>query len=630
MCKEGTVISKRILSIPFWLFAALALMAAVAVPAQQWSGDLAGGYLWQNVSGNEQSYLSQYNQKDGFVLEDFNLQYASVKDGPEVFSLRGWGFGGAEPDQHGRLYFHPLPELKVTLTYDGMNSTFNLSNGTFSLEKEAWRMQRWKGAVAWDGLKYVRLTMTLRYLTRTGDQDRPLFGLAKLYPWHVNLDNTMKEAALRIETKTLPVYLSFEQSWAAYENANTWRPGGSNDLSGTSNNLFSVMDTGRVDKQNVPTSRLMGAYRNNVVDIAASFLYSKSTTDVSGTSWTGWDIGGGSIGRLVYLDKILGGAQQDTKVGNLAMAFTLSHNWVFRVSGDYRDANQDSNIAADYQFYFPHPGGPATVIHNPLEGTGNFEVKDTNVSGVLEFHTPKFAVWGGGFSAGRDVTDPAVGADVAPWSVNRTSSGYLVGVSTNLGTKFNASAEYQNGTFEKYVFRTDPESANRLTVRLNSVLGKGWSLGAHGRFEYATNPSEISGRDYRSETYGVSCDWLSAKGTGGFGFNVDRLYLKNDINIILPDRQGELSQYDVDTITAGVRGHLQVGKVDLDANVTRVTDDGKTWPISSWFGDARATLHGPKNLDFSLLVQYRYYNEDLANVDNYEATRYGLVIRWRF
>jgi DNA-binding HxlR family transcriptional regulator len=53
------------------------VVAVVTLPvaAQEWSGSVGAGYVWQDVSGSEDSFRSQLNLQDGFVLEEFDLRY---------------------------------------------------------------------------------------------------------------------------------------------------------------------------------------------------------------------------------------------------------------------------------------------------------------------------------------------------------------------------------------------------------------------------------------------------------------------------------------------------------------------------------------------------------------------------
>jgi hypothetical protein len=627
--REGLVIPTKDRRSPLWVVAAFALLFAGAAHAQQWSGEIGGAYVWQHAAGNEDSFRSQYNQTEGFLLEDLLLTYAPSKDAPQQFKLKAWGFGGAEPDSHAVVDFKPFPALKLQLAYDGRDSYFNTMEGDFARRANDWSIDRWKGSVVWDGFTAVRLTLNLRYMERNGTIDRPLYGLAMFYPMRVNLDETMKEAALRIETKTLPVHILFEQSLARYENKDRWSPLGAQDLSGTDADLLSRLSTDRHDKHDVPTSRLMAAYRNDRVDVAGSFLYSSSKLDSSGTSWTSFDIGGGSIGRISYIDELMGSARLDTRAANVSASFMLNPHWIIRASGDYQDSTSDSELLGQYLIRFGQPGGFNLELVNPANDNGLFDVTDKNGRLDLEYHSGAFAAWAGAFATGRDVSWRRT-SDEGRTAVNRTSDGFVAGASYSMGSRLRASAEYERGTFEKYIFRVDPETVSRLSLRLNADLGAGWHMGMNARLEKGDNPTSQSGLKRRSDAYGMNCSWDSKNGRAGVGLDVDRMSMSTAVDLVLPTGQPGLSTYNLDLWTTTMRAHFMAGKVDLNTSVTRLRDQGETWPFATWLADARATLPMAGGMELSLFGQYRYYREDWAHLDNFEVTRYGFVVRWRF
>jgi hypothetical protein len=192
------------------------------------------------------------------------------------------------------------------------------------------------------------------------------------------------------------------------------------------------------------------------------------------------------------------------------------------------------------------------------------------------------------------------------------------------------NGEYEHGTFEQYIFRTDPEKVDRLTLRLRSNLGGGWDATARIRTERSDNPSSVSGLDHSSDAFGFTVGWNSKDGTNGFGFDADQTDLTTDTGIVLPNGGAGLSRYDLNLVTLGLHGHTQLGPVRLFGNFVRLRDEGRSWPMRSWNGLVRAALEGPKGTEFSLFAQYRTYHQSKNTLDDFNATRYGLIIRWRF
>lgn len=608
---------------------AMAVVCPLLPRAQQWTGDVGGGYTWQNVSGNENSYRSQYGEQQGFLLDDFHLAYTPQKDGSERFSLKAWGFGGAEPDQHALLMFRPNSAWTFNLNYDRRDSYFNLDTGNLGGNHADWNIARWTGNVRYDGWSALRLSLVLRYVRRDGTVDRPLYGLAEFYPMRVNLDENMKEATLRLETKTFPVHIIFEQSQARYEREDRWAPLGSQAYDGTDPDVLNRLETNRKDKQDVPTTRLMAAYRGHRMEIAGAFMYSSIDLHSTGTAWQGFGIGGGQTGTVTYIDDLISSAQQDVKAGNLHMGFDLGAGWILRLSGDYRNTTADSSQIGERLIRLANPAGWGFDLSDPVNESGVFDVKDQTGRVEIEHRGTNWSVWGGGFTGTRDVSWRRTNSDTGE-NVSRDSNGYLVGASWSFNRSMSLNGEYEHGTFEQYIFRTDPEKVDRLTLRLRSNLGGGWDATARIRTERSDNPSSVSGLDHSSDAFGFTVGWNSKDGTNGFGFDADQTDLTTDTGIVLPNGGAGLSRYDLNLVTLGLHGHTQLGPVRLFGNFVRLRDEGRSWPMRSWNGLVRAALEGPKGTEFSLFAQYRTYHQSKNTLDDFNATRYGLIIRWRF
>jgi hypothetical protein len=52
--------------------------------------------------------------------------------------------------------------------------------------------------------------------------------------------------------------------------------------------------------------------------------------------------------------------------------------------------------------------------------------------------------------------------------------------------------------------------------------------------------------------------------------------------------------------------------------------------LESWNVQLRASLLGKSGLEYGLLGEYWSYNEDRADLDDYDVTRYGVFLTWRF
>ncbi len=601
---------------------------ALPVSAQSLSGDVAVGHVWRHEGGSLSSFSTQYNQGEGAYLENLLLEWRPAPKTAPRFSLRAWSLGDPEPDHHARLVFAPSDSWRFNLEYDGRASFHSLQDPAEDHRADRWRIQRWNAEAVYDGWEAARLALGLRHSKRDGQADRVLYGLNELYPMRVDLDESYREVSLRVETRTLPVRLFFEQSLGTFERENRWRPLGGRDLSGTDPDLLSRLETSRTDEIEVPTSRLGAFFRNDRWDLAGTFLYSRSDLDVAGSTWRTFDVAGGSTGQIAYLDELVGSASQDTLAGDLRAAYRITDAWSLRLRGAYRKSQADSDLVGRSLLHAGFPGIPGLDFSVPVDEWGLFDVTDRSASLEAAYEGQRFGAWGGVFGGSRSV-DWRRTTDGGIRSADRDTEGYRLGASWRAGQRLSLSGEWERGTFERYVLRVDPETVDRLTLRLRSRLDGGWSLALHGRFEHADASVSESGLDTRSDAFGGVVAWDDPGGRGGVALEVDRNRVRSRTDIVLPDRTADLSIYELGLWTVGLRGYFSAGRLSLDGSILRVKDSGSTWPSSSWIGDARATVQGPKGSRVSVFVQRRAYAEDRNSLDDFQVTRYGIVFGWR-
>lgn len=610
------------------VLAALVLVCALPLAAQEWSGSVGAAYTWQSVSGSEQSFRSQSNLQEGFTLEDLTLTNKDAH-GKNRFTLQAWGFGTADPSQHAKLGLDLGAGWSVALRYDRRESFFGLAGGDFSARGDDWQITRWNGKITWDGWSAVRLSLDLHRVERGGDVQRTFYGLGEQYPGRIALDETMDEATLRLETKTLPVHITLEQSVASYERRNRWSPDGGTNVDANDPDLLTDLGTTYRDKQDVPTTVATASYASATVAVSARVLWSSADLDTTGAGWQEFAIGGGPVGTVRFVDDVVGSASMDTLAGGLDLAVALGRGWRVNLRGAYRDASSDSALLGQRLIHVANPIGAALDLSAPIDNNGRFDYTNTSYEATLEYRGTGWSAWGGGLVGSREVTwrrtidDP--GEDV-----NRDSTGAVAGFSLRLANGVNGSLEYRHGTFEEYVFRTDPETVDRVTLRVRSQLGSGWSLTAHGRFERADNPTAVASLDHRSDGGGVGVAWAAKNGDASLGIDVSVLSLTTDTGIVLPDGGADLSRYDLSLTTLTAYGRATLGKVRLRGSVTRVEDSGNTWPVSSWNAALRAGLELAAHTELAAFIQHWSYNEDRSSLDDFKVTRYGVALSWSF
>ncbi|MCP4897936.1 MAG: hypothetical protein GY906_13270 [bacterium] len=616
----------------FWSITAVALsLSALVLPvsAQNWSGGIGLGWAWQDVSGSESSFRSQSNLQPGFVLEELTLDYGNDGAWLNEFSLQAWGFGDAEPTETAHMKLGFAHAIDFSLRYDRRESLLGLAESDIGARSDEWDITRWKGVLSISAWEPLLAELIVRHVSREGTVFKGFYGLNELYPARIELDESMDEMAIRLVTKTLPVRLEFEQRWTNYERMNRRYPAGEEAVSGPDPDLLIDTGTEFTDKHDTPSSSLIASYSSENFEGAASVLWSEAELESSGTGWQSFAIGGGNIGTMEWVDQLVGSAQLDTLAANAYLAQHLGAGWILRLEGSYRDGATDSNLLGQRLFRSGNPTGSQLEFSTPIDDGSTYDYTDTHARLTLEVGGDTWAIWGGGFLTSREVAWQ-IGNDHDPFAEERDSDGLVVGGRWSPSSGFSGTLEFEQGTFENYIMRTDPKEVDRAVLKLRADLGKGWQFTAHGRHETSSNPEAIASLDHRSTPYGLTLGWTSAGGTAAAGLDLSRMALTTETGIILPDGSGSLSRYDLDLMTATLFGHVESDHVRFVASATRLEDSGGSWPMDAWNGSARLVFSGSGNIDYSAFVNYWSYDEHYASRDDFDVARYGLAIHWSF
>ena len=601
------------------------------ISAQEWSGDVGAGYVWQSSDGNEDSFLTQTNLRPGFVLESLDLRYRGDENGVTDMDFQAWGFGDAEPAEAARFNIGFSGNFTLFAEYDKRDSFFDLGGGDRADYSDEWSITRWKAGVAIEAWRPVRFELFYRSVSRSGTVYRPMYGLNELYPVGVDLDDTMDEVVFRLSTRTLPVRIDFEQGFANYQQKNRRFAAGSESIGRPDPDLLDETTSDYTDVQdNIPTSRLTVGYSGGIFEGVVSLLYRKAELASSGTGSQAFLIGGGDTGTMTFVDTLLGSADSEAFAGNIALGFAIGRRFSIRLAGDYRDSSSNSTLLGERLLRVANPSmGTSLDYTAPIDEDGIFNYTDSDARITLEYRAHTWAVWAGGLTTSREV-DWRLTSSGDQVATNRDGDGLVVGASVNPGRFLNLSLEYERGDFTKFVFRTDPENVDRAVLRLRSKLGKGWQLSANGRYEQASNPDGVSALDFKSTPYGIAIGWTSENGTSSFGLDLEKYTITSGVGLVLPGGDPGQSDYELDLGTATLFGGTRAGIFGVDGTLTWMKDSGETWPLDAWNGRIRLTIYGASGLEYSAFAQYWSYDEGRADLDDFDVMRYGLAIHWRF
>jgi len=604
------------------------LVATSPLVAQDWSGAIGGAYLWQNVDGNEDSFRSQMNLEEGFLLEDLNMLYRG-QGAVSEFKIDAWGFGDANPSEAAKIGLEFGAGFSLYFDYDRRASFFNLAGSDLALRADDWDITRYRGAIVVDAWRPLEVSLSYRTVDREGTIRRTLYGLNELYPIGVNLDETMNEWTLRLATRTLPVRLELEQSMATYTRQNRPFATGDAAVGGDPDELGNISSNVVEEMDSVPTTRFIASYSGKNFEGVASLLWRSADLNVSGSESQTYLIGGGDIGTWEMVDNALGAAEQETFAGSVSLGFKLGSRWTLRLAGDHRDGSSNSSIVTDRLSRVTSPLGSDMTWRTSFDDAGTFDFTDSRGRLTLEYRGNSWSVWGGGISSSREV-NWQFSEENDPYDEKRNGTGYLAGASWNPGDKIDLTLEFDRGDFDQYIFRVQPETVDRATLKLRTRLGGGWRLDLHGRYVKSDNPDEVSGLDTKATPYGIAGSWTSKNGSSSVGIDLEKYSFKTDTGVMLPSGGLDRSIYELDLATATLYGHTRSGIFGVSGSLTYLTDDGDSFPVDAWNGRLRLTLYGGNSLEYSALVQYWSYDEVQFDLDDFDVLRYGLAVNWRF
>ena len=619
---------------------ALALTGVVGLPliAQEWTVDLTAAAVGQDVSGSDDSFRSQLNLDEGFHLEELRLEFEGGGDSGRVFTLEAWGFGDAEPARGAQLGWRPASDWQLDFGFRRSESIFALAETELGLRRDDWHITRVEGRVTWDGWDPARLSLGVGWVERGGQVTQPFRELDELYLLGVDLDESRQETWFRLETRDLPVDLTFEQSFAQLERENGYFAAAERNLDGDDPDILVDAANEREEERDIPVSRLTAVWGSERVELAGAFLWSDADLDVLGASGTFFGLQEGRVGTAGFVDDLVGAASFDAFAAQVRVGIRLAAGWTLRLDADRRDRSQDANLLGDRILRLTNARGESFDIPQAIDESTFFDVDDAELRAELEYDAGDWSVWFGGFDASREVGYRLV-SDGAPFDVERTSDGWSVGAAWDgelgeSGRGLEVSAELEQGTFEEFVFRTDPEDVDRLTLKLAAELARGWKLRLRGRFEEADNPPEVSSLDRSSDAWGAGLFWLSDDGESDFGIDLDWLDLRSETALFFIDESLRLtspdfSLYDLSIQTLSVHGRTVLGAVTLAGSAVLIEDDGATWPLESWSGRLRVGYATSEHTEVSVFGQVFSYDEDLATSDDFDVTRYGVAFSWR-
>jgi hypothetical protein len=606
-----------------WLAPSVLLAASVA--AAQGGNELALGVAWLDQRGSEESFRSQWGLQDGVFLEGLRLDLRPYFRGVDRVELSAAGFG-AEPWQRASFRAEWDRAWAVRVDYSRRDSYFASPAFDLGVRRDDWSIARWAGSLTYDGLRPLRLRLDARDVRRTGSTEFPFYGLGERYAAHVELDERLQEVGLSVETMTLPVKLVFQQDVASYSRRNRAAPANGGAAVGAQDpDQLTELSWPGGDDSTVPTTRLAMMYRSDRFELSGHGLYRSDHLDADRDDLTGYAIG--SVGEVGFVDAVKGAADRDLARGELYAGFAVTPFLTLRARSLVSDTSSDGSLVGSRLLRALGPGGGAE-IGLPVDEATFFDRRDTDVAGEIDLHAAAFGLVVAYHDASREVTyqldgDPHAEREARAWDVTASYAP---------SRALSVQAGWTDRTFSDVIFRTDAETVGRLwaKVRLRPVAGL--ELAAYGEREDGENGDDVAGLDREGTLAGLSATYTATSGAFVTAA-VDRLELTSATGTVFwaPGAATGVSLYDTDLVTLSLRGGLKVGgRVTLAAGALALADDGESLPFDSQAWDARADIDLQHGLGVSLFANLWSYDMESEDAEDYDVTRYGLSLRWRF
>lgn len=587
------------------------LLNAPSVFAADWDWNVGLGWVWQDRA--EGAFATHTGLDSGLLVDRIELSKTSGDDQKPLFTLDAAGFGSAEPSNHLRMRWTPTRDWTITAELDERKSIFE-----GALRADDWRVRRGQIGLDWRPGQFLQAGLKLRRVERDGSRHRPLFALGELYPIVDDLDDSFDELVLRFGTRNLPFQIDLEHSIRSQTRLNHRSPDGPLAFEPDPDVLDAITTSRRVD-QDLPTTRLTASWANRRFEVATTIFVADGDVDATGVETTSFDIDGGRVGSVDFIDDLVGSASLDSRIIALRAGWQLSSDWSLAFTSDLRRSTTDSNLLGERLLRVTNPAGDVFDIATPLDESSAFEVEEKRSRLELRWDREDLRAWVGAHLSDREVST----ASGQP----SEGDGLVVGLGWKPGQHFRGWVEFASDDIERHVFRVDPENVDRLSFRLDSRLEGGLRFALSGQVTEADGgPASLD----RNSTRTTLSFGYAAKNNASVGLDLGINDLDLDTNLELPDGSREVSTYDLQLVTIGLHGSMDVGKGHkLSCRLNHYQDNGNTWPVDGWNAQVGLALDLAGPVDIEATVERWSWNEARRDDQDFDTSRFGLVLIWR-
>lgn len=633
----------------------LGVLVSPEASAQSTHFDIEVGYQWVDVNGNEDVYRTQINQDDGFVLRDFSLNYTDpTGDATIVDDMRidAAGFGG-NPAGRFRLWMGLKKSYRLRIFYNQLESYSALPAFANPLLEDGVT----PGQHTWDRTRDIldvelqlmpnhSVTPLVGYRRNTidGPRQTTYFVGQDQFQLTSNLEETEQEFYAGLTFFTGRFWGTFIQGWRDYEGVESLGlvPGANAGNSGqpvlgvdvTMDDLTrSVRTTADTP---VTTANVQGRLCESI-GLEVSYVRSDLESKADSTEMLSGSFVSYSINRFFQgLDQTIESRTDNPHWrGEARLKFDLSQNVRLDVGYERRHRSLEgwalvSSLYLDTLNFSGYDPRDVAVL---VEAENGYEREDEIISGRLNMKDiGPFVLW---VEAARRDTDLDVSQDVSQivvpggqegsWERNVDLLG--AGAAVTLGGA-TVSLDIGTESSDEIIMRTDFTSMSRLRGRIDLPIVRWLRLVTTAELIQRDNGSANVGYDADTTHLAVDLDF-SPMETLTFRLAYDNYDTETRIPVRLPDT------FDIVPSTYNDNGTLYEGGLmwrpgifNFDVGYSSFDNCG-SFEFDNTRAFARAGIDFAKS--WSAAVEYEAfdYSEQVLTLADFDATRYGVYLRWR-
>jgi len=628
-------------------------LAAAAAAAQSAKFDLMAGYQWLDLDGNEPMYRTQVNEDDGFVLRSFSLSVVN-RPGSLVDRLRVEASDlGASPQQRLRIQAHRARAFDLSLSYfkadhvsylPGLANPF-LEDGVVpgqhtldrTLESVELDVELLPGRAVTPLLGYSRHTYdgSGRTTFHVGQDE---FQLAS------RLDETVSELRAGVAFRAGSFHGQVLQGWRSVEStdAATLLAGaeggnGPRPFLGVDSTLDGYSRRADVEVDAPVTSAYLTGSLSDAVRVVGAFVSSEAESETSEDE--------SLSGNLVSfaLRRFFGGREGvvDSRAenpywrGNARIEADLLDD-VQLTAGlvkRHRELDGTGLITELYLDTVTYSGADAGDL-TEMVATRNALERDESVfdARVTVRDLGPVRVWAGWSVRDQDLTvEPSAAEIVIPGgqggAFERDVTGVNAGAALRTGG-FDLSAEWWQEESDQVILRTDFTERERWRLRAGWTVGMLRLLGTADLSDAAAAVLSRDGMNIQTRSWGgevslTPSERFSAR-AGYSLFRTDTAFTyrhPETFSVVesLYAEEGELFEGGL-LWDAGRAGTIDLGWSSFENTGSLPFDLERGW--------LRYSVELSASLGAAVELETHEYNETALPIADFDATRYGLFLRW--